>query len=171
MEKQPHDRVLEMLNESSVFVLPSITDPETGNKEGLPVTVLEASSHGLPVISTVHEGIPEAIEHNVTGLLAAEGDVDAIAGYMVTLAKGPELREEMGTRGRKKIISDGFTVEAMVEKLQSFIGIAARNYPGSVTKKEDTMVAYGVPKRVLLINHSLYPYENSGTPISTLNQR
>ncbi|HZD97867.1 MAG TPA: glycosyltransferase [Micromonosporaceae bacterium] len=57
---------------SRVFVAPSKT-AANGDTEGLPTTILEAASLGIPTISTDHSGIPEAIVHGQTGILCAEG--------------------------------------------------------------------------------------------------
>ena len=154
--EKPHQFVLEMMNTSSVFLQHSIVDQETGSREGLPVSTLEASAHGLPVISTFHEGIPEAVEHEKTGLLVEEQDWKKMAEYIVTLAHDAQLRKKMGEAGREKILKDGFTTEAMVKQLRDFIRLKIN------TNRENI-------KRVLFVNHSVYPYESSGTPISTLN--
>jgi colanic acid/amylovoran biosynthesis glycosyltransferase len=68
-----------LLAECGVFVQHSITDPETGNEEGLPASIQEAMAHGLAIVSTRHAGIPEAIEQGVSGLLVEEGDVVGMA--------------------------------------------------------------------------------------------
>src|SRR5205814_10160010 len=56
-----------------VFLHPSETGSD-GNQEGVPNSMLEAMATGLPVFATRHAGIPEAIEHGVSGVLVAEGD-------------------------------------------------------------------------------------------------
>ncbi|MDD2542614.1 MAG: glycosyltransferase, partial [Desulfuromonadaceae bacterium] len=114
---KPHAFVEEQLNHFSAYAQHSMTDPDTGNVEGLPVIILEAAAHGLPVISTFHEGIPEAVEHGITGLLANEGDVDAMAGHMVQLACNPQLRQEMGHRGRDKIAAE-FAMDISLSNLR-----------------------------------------------------
>jgi colanic acid/amylovoran biosynthesis glycosyltransferase len=52
--------------------------------EGGPVTILEAQAVGLPVISTSHFDIPSEVLHGRTGLLAPEGDVEALAAHILT---------------------------------------------------------------------------------------
>jgi glycosyltransferase involved in cell wall biosynthesis/Flp pilus assembly protein TadD len=158
--EQPHKYVLDMMTKSSVFVQHSIVDPETGNAEGLPLSILEASAHGLPAISTFHEGIPEAIEHEFTGFLVKEQDWQSMAAYMTRLAKDGPLRKKMGNAGIKKIINDGFTVEAMMNKLKDYIGL---NTSCELDINQQKI------KRVLFVNHNLFPFEVSGTPLSTLN--
>ncbi|MCD6366200.1 MAG: glycosyltransferase, partial [Bacteroidales bacterium] len=165
--QQPHQYVLDIMDNSSIFVQHSITDPETGNREGLPITILEAHAHGLPVISTFHEGIPEAVEHNITGLLVNEGDWELMAEYIIKLAQDGDLRKQMGLAGREKILSDGFTVEAMLEKLRNFMNINLNQIYQPTN--QIISVKHSILKRVLFVNHNLYPYEKSGTPISTLN--
>ncbi len=160
--ERPHEYVLQYMNRSSVFVQHSITDPLTGNAEGLPLSILEASAHALPVVSTFHEGIPEAIENERTGFLVKEGDWELMAEFMIRLASETKLRQEMGAAGRKKILSDGFTVEAMTEKLRDVIGLVSSNNTIDSISSEPL-------KRILLVNHSIYPLENSGTPVSTRN--
>ena len=53
----------------------------------------------LPVISTRHAGIPEAVEHGTTGVLTAEGDVAATADALAALAEDPGLRARLGRAG------------------------------------------------------------------------
>ena len=112
--------VKQMLNSSNIFVQHSVTDPFTGDREGLPNSILEASAAALPVISTLHEGIPDAIEHSVSGYLVNEFDVNRMAEYMIELALNPSLRKNMGEAGRNKIFRE-FNVKIQISKLRKFI--------------------------------------------------
>lgn len=99
---QSNDIVLQHMMESRIFVMPSIT-ARNGDMEGLPVVLLEAQSLGIPVISTFHSGIPEAVIHEETGLLCAERDIDALAEYMQCLIKDEATASKMGAEGRKRM--------------------------------------------------------------------
>ncbi|WP_433730418.1 glycosyltransferase [Actinoplanes sp. CA-051413] len=88
------------LAEAKVFVSPSKTAPD-GDTEGLPTTILEAGSAGLPTISTYHSGIPEAVVHGETGLLCAEGDRPALAAAIRQVLTDDELRGRLGRQARR----------------------------------------------------------------------
>jgi colanic acid/amylovoran biosynthesis glycosyltransferase len=60
-----------------------------GDQEGVPNSMLEAMASGLPVVATLHGGIPEAVEHGVSGLLTPERDSAALADSLFTLADDP----------------------------------------------------------------------------------
>jgi glycosyltransferase involved in cell wall biosynthesis len=104
-----HSDVLKRMADSDVYIQHSITDPETGDQEGAPVAIMEAMANGLPIVSTRHSGIPFLVEEGVTGLISKEGDVSAMAGNIIKLAKNLELRVEMGqsARTRSKTFSWG----------------------------------------------------------------
>jgi|CXWL01.1.fsa_nt_gi glycosyltransferase involved in cell wall biosynthesis len=95
----PHDQVLSLMKQADVFIQHSVVDPVTGDEEGLPVSILEAMAQGLPVISTRHAGIPEAVIDGETGYLVEEGDSQAMAERIVALAKDIDLRRKMGVAG------------------------------------------------------------------------
>ena len=78
-----------------LFLHPSET-PADQNQEGVPNSVLEAMSTGLPVVATRHGGIPEAVEHGRTGLLVAEGDFVALADAVAGLLQNPARYERDG---------------------------------------------------------------------------
>lgn len=90
---------------SRAFVQHSRTAP-SGDMEGTPVSVLEASSAGLPVISTRHAGIIDAVLENITGFLVDEMDVYKMSEHMITLARDPVLAAELGSRGRAHMIEN-----------------------------------------------------------------
>jgi glycosyltransferase involved in cell wall biosynthesis len=96
---QPHDLVQRLMHNADIFLQHSITDPKTGDEEGLPVSVLEAMAHSLPVVSTRHAGIPEAVEEGITGYLVNEGDSTGMADRLAALARDPELRSSFGLAG------------------------------------------------------------------------
>src|SRR4051794_2820789 len=77
-----HDEVLRRMRAADVFCQHSIVDPQTGDEEGLPVAILEAMAHGLPVVATHHAGIPEAVADGVSGFLVEEGDVEAMGARL-----------------------------------------------------------------------------------------
>ena len=91
-----------MLRAAHVFVLPSRTS-KNGDMEGIPVALMEAMAQGLPVLATRHSGTPELVEHEVSGLLCAEGDRDALAANMLTFARSPERWAAMGAKGAAKV--------------------------------------------------------------------
>ena len=57
---------------------------------------------GLPVISTHHAGIPEAVLHGINGFLVNEFDVEGMAKRMVELAMNEELRMKMGVANKER---------------------------------------------------------------------
>jgi glycosyltransferase involved in cell wall biosynthesis len=90
------------LTESRIFVSPSKTAPD-GDAEGLPTTILEAASLGLPTVSTYHSGIPEAVLHGETGLLCDEGDRPSLARNIQRLLTDDALRMRLGRQARRHV--------------------------------------------------------------------
>jgi colanic acid/amylovoran biosynthesis glycosyltransferase len=84
---------------AELFIQHSMVDPDTGDEEGLPVSILEAMGNGLPVVSTRHAGIPEAVIEGETGYLVAEGDSVEMADRILELAGDAGLRRKMGAAG------------------------------------------------------------------------
>lgn len=83
---KPQDEIRQALNEADIFLLPSKTAAD-GDMEGIPVALMEAMAVGLPVVSTRHSGIPELIEHNVSGWLVPENDAAALADTLLSLSQ------------------------------------------------------------------------------------
>ncbi|MEV1145996.1 glycosyltransferase, partial [Micromonospora sp. NPDC049799] len=113
---QPPAEVARHLAASKLLAAPSKTAPD-GDTEGLPTTVLEAASLGLPVVSTYHSGIPEAVVHGETGLLGAEGDRHALAANIRRLLGDGTLRDRLGREGRRHV-EDRFDLHAQTRRLE-----------------------------------------------------
>ena len=111
----PSGEVALMMRQVRAFVQHSMTAPD-GDKEGMPVAILEAASSGLPVVSTYHAGIPEAVLHGQTGFLVEEGDVDGMAAYMVKLATDPLLARNLGLAARKHVINQ-YAIDRQIRAL------------------------------------------------------
>ncbi len=84
------------LAEADVFLLPSYF-------EGLPMSLLEAMSWGLPSITTSVGGIPDVLDDNVEGLLIKPGDIDALATAILEMIDKPALRQRLGKAARQRI--------------------------------------------------------------------
>jgi len=87
--------------ESHLFLHPSETGLD-GDQEGVPNAMLEAMATGLPVVATRHGGIPEAVEHGVSGQLVAEGDAAGLAAEMLALAGDPERFAKMSAAAARQ---------------------------------------------------------------------
>ncbi len=74
---------------ANLFCLPAKAD-ETGEREGIPVVLMEAMAHGVPVVTTAHAGIPELVRDT----LVPEDDSDAVARAILRLKAHPEIAEE-----------------------------------------------------------------------------
>ena len=113
--------VRKLMKAAEIFIQHSMTD-ERGDEEGFPVAVLEAMAHSLPVVSTWHAGIPEAVVHGATGYLVSEGDSVAMAERIVALAQSPVLRRQMGISGWERA-RDHFSWEEEKRKLLSLLDL------------------------------------------------
>jgi len=99
---QSQSSVLKDMEGADIFFLSSVT-AENGDREGVPVSIMEAQATGLPVVSTLHTGIPEAVIDGKTGFLVPEKDTHAMAEKLKELIINPELRDKMGREGREYI--------------------------------------------------------------------
>jgi glycosyltransferase involved in cell wall biosynthesis len=86
----------------------------TSLNEGTPVAAIEALAAGRPAVATRVGGVPAVIEEGEAGLLAASGDVEALAQALSELARDPVLRERMGRRG-VELMSERYSAQAMVD--------------------------------------------------------
>ncbi|MFW6116157.1 MAG: glycosyltransferase family 4 protein [bacterium] len=95
------------LHMADVFVLPSV------EREGMPTSVLEAMSAGLPVVATRVGGVSELVQDGVTGFLVPPGDVSALVASVGRLLASPKKRREMGLAGRAYVLKH-HTMDKMV---------------------------------------------------------
>ena len=117
-----HDQVSELMSKSTAFVQHSMTAPN-GDTEGTPVSIVEASASGLPVISTFHGGIKQAVIHEETGFLVEEGDVDSMANYMKQILSDQQRAKTMGEAGRQHIQAN-YNQELQIRKLYDLAKVA-----------------------------------------------
>ena len=115
----PPEEVLAEMHKARVYVQHSVTTPH-GDREGTPVTIMEASLSGLPVVSTRHGGIPDVILDEETGLLCDEADINQMAENMIRFAKDDDLVFKMGKAGHEKIRSE-FTLGHYIDKVWKVI--------------------------------------------------
>jgi len=100
--KQPQEVVKQKLDESDVFLLPSIRAID-GDMEGIPVALMEAMAKGLITLSTYHSGIPELIENNVSGFLVQESKVNELADALLKINNlSVDEVEQIRIRARRK---------------------------------------------------------------------
>ncbi|MDO9353905.1 MAG: glycosyltransferase, partial [Solirubrobacteraceae bacterium] len=114
----PSGAVGEVLDRAGLFALPART-AEDGDMDGLPVAILEALAHGVPVVATPVAGIPEAVMERQTGLIVAPSDVNATASAIRTLATDDALRTQLGQAGRALVAEryDAATSAAALRRL------------------------------------------------------
>ena len=109
------DEVLKLYQQSHIFVLPSVT-ASNGDKEGQALVIQEAQAVGLPLISTLHDGIPEGMLDGKSGFLVPEKDVDALTEKIEYLIEHPELWPEMGRCGRR-FVEEKYDIKKLNQQL------------------------------------------------------
>jgi colanic acid/amylovoran biosynthesis glycosyltransferase len=96
------EKIFKLMSRADIFLAPSVTS-KSGDQEGIPVVLMEAMAHGLPIISTYHSGIPELIINGCTGFLVKEGDINEIAEKIEFLICNPKIARKISLEGRKNI--------------------------------------------------------------------
>ena len=112
-----NDELFSRLIAADLFCLPSFS-------EGLPSSILEAMSIGLPILATHVGGIPEIIEDNVSGMLIPPGDPEALTRALLELAKDPQKRVQLreGALLRWKKVG---TREVIIDQLMTAYRLAS----------------------------------------------
>lgn len=90
----------------TLFAFPS-------RNEGLGSTLLDAMDHGVPIVASDVDGIPDIIEHEVSGSLVAPNDAEALARALAALLDDPERRRHLAETARARLAD--FTPAAMAD--------------------------------------------------------
>jgi len=98
---KPQHEIRELLAAATVFVMPSVLDPD-GGMDNLPTVIMEAMVAGLPVVSTSIGGIPEMVIQNETGFLVSPGDAAALAGAIEKMINDCLLARKLGQAGHER---------------------------------------------------------------------
>lgn len=99
------------LSAFDVYALPS-------RWEGLPNALLEAMALGLPVVASAVDGVPEAAEHEKTGLLVAPENPKALADAFRRLVTDPALRARLGPAA-SALVAEKFTLRRMIAEYEA----------------------------------------------------
>lgn len=97
---------------SSLVVLPSYS-------EGLPKVLLEAQAMERPAVAYNVGGVSEAIRNSETGYLIKKGDIEGLTSRLKELIEDPDMRREMGQRGRKFVV-ERFSMESLTIRHEEF---------------------------------------------------
>jgi glycosyltransferase involved in cell wall biosynthesis len=116
--------VLRELRAAELFVLPCRPDA-AGDRDGLPVVLMEAMAAGVPVVAGDLPAIRELVEDGVTGRLVPGGDVGRLAETLAELAGDPAGRERLSRAGRARVCAE-FSMEANAARLAKALREATR---------------------------------------------
>jgi glycosyltransferase involved in cell wall biosynthesis len=114
------DEIRSHYEQADIFCLPSFA-------EGLPVVLMEAMAMELPVVATQIMGVPELVEHGISGVLVPPGRSDLLGVALARLAADPALRATMGAAGRRKVVNE-HDVQGSAQELENLyrqLGAAA----------------------------------------------
>jgi glycosyltransferase involved in cell wall biosynthesis len=114
---QPAAVVRDRMSRASVFCVPSVV-AANGDAEGFGMVFIEAQAMGLPVVSTLSGGIPEAVKNGETGLLVAERDSAALAGAILRLMDDQDLWQRCSLAGRRNVV-DHFDLVQQTGRLEN----------------------------------------------------
>jgi colanic acid/amylovoran biosynthesis glycosyltransferase len=114
--------VRRQLAQADLFLLASM-EAADGDQEGTPVALMEAQACGLPVVSTLHAGIPEVVLDGRTGLLVPEREPAELAAAIRQLVRDHASWPALGAAGRTHV-EETFDVAHCTEEL---LGVYARS--------------------------------------------
>ncbi len=118
------DELRDWYDHASVFAMPS-------RGEGFGLVYLEAMSHGLPCIGSIHDAAGEIIEDGVTGHLVNQSDPREVGAALLGLLTNRERREEMGANGRRRFERD-FSYDLFSQRIVGLLEDAFAVTPADV---------------------------------------
>ncbi|HEX6308595.1 MAG TPA: glycosyltransferase [Longimicrobiales bacterium] len=109
-------QILEHMRSAALLAAPSIVT-DSGDAEGLPITIMEASACGLPVVASPSGGSAEGVRDGVTGFLVPPGDEETLGRRIADLLEDASLRARMGAAARALALSE-FSLAKQTEELE-----------------------------------------------------
>jgi colanic acid/amylovoran biosynthesis glycosyltransferase len=120
----PHDELIEEALRCHVFLAPSKRASSGDIEGGAPVTLIEMMATGMPIVSTRHCDIPNVVVDGLTGLLAPEGHVEALAARLDEMVSRSDTWDEIAQAARRRVDLD-FDVRRQAKKLAAHYRTAA----------------------------------------------
>jgi len=115
------DTLQSLYGQAPIFAMPS-------RNEGFGLVYLEAMSHGLPCIGSIHDAAGETIEHGVTGILVRQSDIGEIAASITRLLTDEPLRRRLGQAGRRRL-EDRFSYSRFFDRMTSLVSPVSDPFP------------------------------------------
>jgi colanic acid/amylovoran biosynthesis glycosyltransferase len=120
----PQEEVLELYRRAAVYCLPCVV-ASSGDRDGLPTSVLEAMALGVPVVTTAVSGLPDAVVHEATGLVVRQRDPEALAGAISRVLTDPGLGARLAAEARRHV-ETSFSLERSAARLRELFPAPAR---------------------------------------------
>ncbi len=113
---KPQNEIKAYLENSTLFILPGIHDPETNRAENQGLVIQEAQAMGVPVIVSTAGGIKYGLEDGVSGCVVEENDLNAFADKITSLIENPIALTAMSEAGIK-YVRNHFDIRILGDKL------------------------------------------------------
>lgn len=115
-----HKRLAVIMSSSDVFVVPSITDEQTGEMEAQGLVAIEALSSGVPLIVTNSGGLPYIIDNNTTGLVVKERNANVLSSAIVRLLRDRDKQKLFVANGLR-LVKDQYSWDKIGKKFDTLL--------------------------------------------------
>ncbi|MEM6853271.1 MAG: glycosyltransferase family 4 protein [Planctomycetota bacterium] len=122
---QPNHVVREMLGDAGLFVLPC-REAADGDRDGIPVVLMEAMARNMCVVSGDLETIRELVADNKTGVMVTPGAVDELAEVLVRLSRDQAERKRLADAGRARVAEE-FSLSVNLDRLEAAFAAASES--------------------------------------------
>jgi glycosyltransferase involved in cell wall biosynthesis len=129
--KSNHE-IRKTLSESDLFVLPCRA-ARSGDKDGIPVVLMEAMACGIPVVSGDLVTIRELIQHEQNGMMVQPENAKELAKTLTQLMDNPTLRNRLSKAGRQQIESE-FSLTLNVNRLLEAINSILKSHEHTLSR-------------------------------------
>ncbi|MFQ5329968.1 MAG: glycosyltransferase [Thermodesulfobacteriota bacterium] len=115
---QPHYVFLDEIEKHHIFLSPSVHASDGDTEGGAPVSIIEASASGMPILSTLHCDIPDVVIDGKSGFLVPERDIPSLTERLEYLIKNHEMWGKLGENGHKHI-NENYNIYTQAERLEN----------------------------------------------------